>query len=143
MLKYDETLYRSNSFYREIVNHSLQNEKETQELKNLISTLKETLPYASQLPYHNMTQISNTCWQASYITFENNYVNYWNAQANEDCELLLRKAFNSVIRCSTRASTETAQIASVALDSLGILSANNIFDAVSRAMSIINTATGK
>lgn len=139
----DQELYKSNPFYRRLIDQTLENERKRQELQYQIENLRqEMMSYANQIPYHSMTQTSAYTWHASYPAFENNYANYWQNRYNlqQQYEQQCRANFKTAIDAAAHATENTDPVASIVFDSVGLMTADNLFDAVVKTLSIIHKA---
>ena len=73
---------------------------------------------------------------------ENNFVNYWQAQTYNQSiaqQQQLRSIFKAAVTISAMALKNTAPAASIALDGIGILMADNVFEATHSALSLLET----
>lgn len=160
-------LYRTNIFYRDLVDRMLANEKELQirqlELEQQIrqrQAERERLQaeldfresrvfgYANQIPYQSMIPISQTQYKSSYTDMQNDFVRYWSApvqkppakpQLTTEQQEQIRRIFHSAISAAAHSSKLSAPIASLVFDGLGIMTADNLLDAAKIAASIADT----
>ena len=140
----DQELYSSNLFYKQLVDQILENERKREELQREIDSIRhEMVQYANQLPYHAMTQTSTYIWNAPYHTFENNYAAYWMNRyptPQQQYEQQCRQNFKTAIDAAAQATKDSSPVASIVFDSVGLMTASNLFDAVIKTLSIIDKA---
>lgn len=135
--------YRNNPFYRDLIDRTLKNECLLREQRlQLERQRQDMIGYANQLPFHAMQQISPYTWQASYSAIENNYVAYWaNAyQAQQQHEQQCRQNFKNAIDTAAHITEKDCPAASIVFDGLGILTADNLMEAIQKTCSIISKA---
>lgn len=140
----DQKLYSNNMFYKQLIDQILENERKLGGLQHQIDSIRhEMAQYANQLPYHTFTQISPYMWKAPYYVFENNYASYWAHRYpayQQQYELECRQNFKTAIDTASHATKDTNPMASIAFDSIGIMTADNLFEALSKTLSIIDKA---
>ena len=110
--------------------------------------VKSMLGYANQLPYRETTPVRPMQWSASYPAYQDNFVNYWSAPAQSAVQSgapmpnqeELRRVFHSAVDCTAQLTKENAPVPSIIFDGLGLLTAENLFEAAKSALSIIDTA---
>ena len=140
----DQELYSNNLFYKQLVDQILENEHKRQELQRQIDDVRrEMVGYANQLPYDTMAQTSPYMWRASYPVFENNYSNYWVSRYpafQRQYEQQCRQNFRTAVDAAAHATKDTDPVASIVFDSIGLMTADNLLDAVAKTLSIIDTA---
>lgn len=138
----DQNLYLHNLFYKQIVDQIIENERKREELQHQIDDIRrEIVQYANQLPYHTMVQTSSYMWNAPYHTFENNYTNYWigiRPTYQQQYEQQWRQDFKTAIDVAAHATKDTAPVASIVFDGVGLITANNLVEAVIKTISIID-----
>ena len=167
MQNINSELYRTNIFYRDLVDKMLANEKELQirqlELEQQIrqrQTERDRLQaeldfrrrrvfgYANQIPYQSMTPISQTQYKTSFTDMQNNFVRYWSApvqkppakpQLTAEQQEQIRRVFHSAVSAAAHFSKPSAPIISLVFDGLGIMTAGNLLDAAKTAASIADT----
>lgn len=167
MQNINSELYRTNIFYRDLVDRMLANEKELQirqleleqqirqrqaECERLQAELdfrrRRVFGYANQIPYQSMMPISQTQYKSSYTDMQNNFVRYWSApvqkplakpQSTAEQQEQIRRAFHSAVSAAAHFSKPSAPVASLVFDGLGIMTADNLLDAVKTAASIADT----
>lgn len=140
----DQDMYNSNSFYRHLIDQTFEYERKCQELqKQKEKLLQEMIGYANQLPFHAMTQISPYTWHSSYPAFENNYANHWIRNYNlprSQYEKQCRASFKAAVDTAAHVTENTDPIASIIFDSVGLMTADNLLDAVAKLLSLIYKA---
>lgn len=140
----DQELYNSNLFYRQLIDQMLENERKYQEAQCQRESLcQEMRSYANQIPFQTMRQTSPYTWHASYPPLENNYINFWlNNYASErpQCEQQCRQIFKAATDVAALATENTEPVASIVFDGVGLMTADNLFDAVVKILSIIHKA---
>lgn len=165
MQEIDWELYQNNPFYRDLVDHMIENKKQAERLRQQRIAAQESLcaerarsdavyrrqrmiGYANQLPYQQMTIVQPMQWSASYAECQNNFVKYWSvptqsamhpAAFTPDQEEL-RRAFHSAVDWAAQLSKEEAPVPSIIFDGLGVLTAGNLFEAAKSVLSMIDTA---
>ena len=140
----DQELYSSNLFYKQLIDQILENERKREEVQYQIDSMRrEMVQYANQLPYHTMAQTSPYMWRAPYYDFENNYASYWMSrypayqqQYGQQC----RQNFKTAIDTAAYATKDSSPVASIVFDSVGLMTADNLFEAVMKTLSIIDKA---
>lgn len=160
-------LYRTNIFYRDLVDKMLANEKEQQirqlelerqirqrqaECERLQAELdfrrRRVFGYANQIPYQSMTPISQTQYKSSFTDMQDNFVRYWSApvqkppakpQSTAEQQEQIRRAFHSAVSAAAHFSKPSAPAVSLVFDGLGIMTAGNLLDAAKTAASIADT----
>lgn len=130
MQNINSELYRTNIFYRDLVDKMLANEKDQKirqleleqqlrqrqaECERLQAELdfrkSRVFGYANQIPYQSMTPISQTQYKSTFSDIQNNFVRYWSASHPEaaietavDCRTTgansPRISFGNKCRCS-------------------------------------------
>lgn len=140
----DRDLYNSNPFYRHLIDQMFENERKCQELQNQKEKLcQEMIGYANQIPFHAMTQTSPYTWHSSYSALENNYANHWVNNYNlpkQQYEQQCRANFKAAVDTAAHVTENTAPIASIVFDSIGLMTADNLLDAVAKILSLIYKA---
>lgn len=129
-------LYRTNFFYRDLVDKMLANEKEQKirqleleqqirqrqvECERLQAELdfrrRRVFGYANQIPYQSMTPISQTQYKSSYTDMQNNFVLYWSApvqklpakpQLTAEQQEQIRRVFHSAVSTAAHFSKPSA-----------------------------------
>lgn len=167
MQNINSELYRTNIFYRDLVDKMLANEKEQKirqlelehqlrqrqaECERLQAELdfrkSRVFGYANQIPYQSMTPISQTQYKSTFSDIQNNFVRYWSApiqkppskpQLTAEQQEQIRRVFHSAISAVAHFSKPSAPIASLVFDGLGIMTAGNLLDATKTAASIADT----
>lgn len=167
MQNINSELYRTNIFYRDLVDKMLANEKEQKirqleleqqlrqrqaECERLQAELdfrkSRVFGYANQIPYQSMTPISQTQYKSTFSDIQNNFVRYWSAsiqkppskpQLTAEQQEQIRRVFHSAISAVAHFSKPSAPIASLVFDGLGIMTAGNLLDAAKTAASIADT----
>ena len=138
----DQDLYSSNLFYKQLVDQIIENERKLEELQRQSDDIKHAMvQYANQLPYQTMAQTSPYMWNAPYHTFENNYANYWMSRRptyQQQYEQRWRKDFKTAIDVAAYATKDTAPVASIVFDGVGLITANNLVEAVIKTITIID-----
>ena len=141
-MDFDRKMYAENPFYRDMVDKALQRERERNRMMQEL-VHRQAMLYTRQLPYQNMVRTSQSTWNSSYPVMENNFVNYWQAQTcNQSIaqQQQLRSIFKAAVTISAMALKNTSPAASIALDGIGILMADNVFEATHSALSLLETA---
>ena len=140
----DENLYSTQPFYKQLIDHTVQMERERAELQHQIDSIKrEMAAYANQLPYHTMTQISPYTWSAPYSTFNSNYENFWknkyplNQQNSIPPDI---QSFKTAIDAAALLTKDTNPVASIVFDGIGIMTSKNLFEVALKTLSIIDKA---
>lgn len=140
----DQDLYNSNLFYRHLIDQMIENERKYQEAQCQRECLcQEMRSYANQIPFQTMRQISPYTWHASYPALENNYTYYWLDNYNlerQQYEQQCRQIFKAATDVAALATENTAPVASLVFDSVGLMTADNLVDAVGKILSIIHKA---
>lgn len=167
MQNINSELYRTNIFYRDLVDKMSANEKEQQirqlELERQIRQRQaecerlqaesdfrrsRAFGYANQIPYQSMMPINQTQYKSSYTDMQNNFVRYWSApvqkppakpQLTAEQQEQIRRIFHSAVSAAAHFSKPSAPIASLVFDGLGIMTADNLLDAAKTAASIADT----
>ena len=163
MQNINSELYRTNIFYRDLVDKMLANEKEQKirqleleqqlrqrqaECERLQAELdfrkSRVFGYANQIPYQSMTPISQTQYKTSFSDMQNNFVRYWSApvqkpQLTAEQQEQIRRAFHLAVGAAAHFSKPSAPVASLVFDGLGIMTAGNLLDAAKTAASIADT----
>ena len=167
MQNIDGELYRTNGFYRSLVDKMLASEMEWQKRKfeleqqirqrqaererlqaELNFRKSRVFGYASQIPYQSITPISQTQYKSSFMDMQNNFVLYWSApvqkspakpQLTAEQQEQFRCIFHSAVSAAAHFSKPSAPIASLIFDGLGIMTADNLLDAAKIAASIADT----
>ena len=104
------------------------------------------LGYASQFPYQQL-QYNNQNYQIPQKTFTCNWNDYWSPILQQQARSIdyeeLRKQLAKIgIEVIGETAKETNQpILSITADALGILTADNLAEAIQKALSLIRTAT--
>ena len=140
----DQELYSSNLFYKQLIDQILENERKREELQHQIDSIRsEMVQYANQLPYHTMAQTSPYMWRAPYYDFENNYAGYWASRYpthQQQYEQQCRQNFKAAIDTAAHATKDSSPVASIVFDSVGLMTADNLVEAVIKTLSIIDKA---
>ena len=140
----DQELYSSNLFYKQLIDQILENERKREELQHQIDSIRrEMIQYANQLPYHTMAQTSPYMWRAPYHDFENNYTGYWASRCpvhQQQYEQQCRQNFKAAIDTAAHATKDSSPVASIVFDSVGLMTADNLVEAVIKTLSIIDKA---
>lgn len=142
-MDFDRKMYAENPFYRDLVDKALQREYERNQVMQE-PVHRQAMQYTQQLPYQNMVRTSQSTWRSSYPVMENNFVNYWQLQTNNQNiaqQQQLRNIFKAAVTIGAMALKNTAPTASIVLDGIGILMADNVFEATHSALSLLDTAT--
>ena len=138
----DQEMYANNLFYRQIVDHLYKSEYEKEILMSQIELLRhETIGYANQMPYSLMSQESPYMWRAPYSAFENNYTNYWGNKYPMQKQLYesqCRRDFKNAVDAAAYITKDSCPVASIVFDSIGLMTANNLIDAIIKTMSIVD-----
>lgn len=101
------------------------------------------IDYANQIPFHAMMQTSAYTWHSSYSALENNYANHWISNHNlprNQYEKQCRASFKAAVDTAAHVTENTSPIASIVFDSVGLMTADNLFDAVAKILSLIYKA---
>ena len=131
----DYELYSNNRFYRRLVDRAIEDEQIRQKQQALL------IGYANQIPFHTMRQTTPYTLQAQYATIENNYVDYWGkAYQVEQQEQQYRQNFKNAIDAASHVTEETNPVASIVFDGIGLLNADNLYEALNKMHSIITKA---
>ena len=140
----DKDLYSSNLFYKRLIDQIFENERKREELQHQIDSMRrEMVQYANQLPYHTMAQAAPYMWKAPYSAFENNYASYWASRYpthQQQYEQQCRQNFKAAIDAASHATKESSPVASIVFDSVGLMTADNLFEAMIKTLSIIDKA---
>ena len=140
----DQELYSKNLFYKQLIDQILENERKREELQHQIDSIRrEMVQYANQLPYHTMAQTSPCMWRAPYYDFENNYTGYWASRCSvhqQQYEQQCRQNFKAAIDTAAHATKDSSPVASIVFDSVGLMTADNLVEAVIKTLSIIDKA---
>lgn len=103
--------------------------------------------YAGQFPYQQL-QFNNPYYQIPKQTFTDNWGNYWNhvltqrqAISAEYDELRKQIAKYGIDAIGKTAKETNRPIISMAADAIGILTADNLADAIQKTISLLGTAT--
>ena len=142
----DYGLYNVNPFYRQYIDRLLEYERECQELQRQLDNRRRAMmvDYINQMPFRRMTPLSPYVWQASYPTFENNYTNYWGGQYpmhQRQLEEQYRQNFKNAIDAAAKMSENSNPVVSIVFDGIGVMTADNLFEAAVKAVSIIDKAS--
>ena len=124
---------------------------ETSHNKSLVASNKfyddllkqNSMVHANQLPYHTMAQTSPYMWSAPYHDFENNYAGYWTSRYpthQQQYEQQCRQNFKAAIDTAAHATKVSSPVASIVFDSVGLMTADNLVEAVIKTLSIIDKA---
>ena len=104
--------------------------------------------YAGQFPYQQL-QFNSPYYQIPVKTYTCNWDNYWNqvlsqrqAKSTEYNELRKQIAKYGIEAIGKTAKETNRPIISMAADAIGILTADNLADAIQKTISLIGTATG-
>lgn len=153
----DMDLYKTNAFYRELVDEmreieqkqkKLQREQDTANAKREANHRRQMIGYANQIPYSSMIPVSPYQWSVPYTTVENNFVSYWSrawaqkqiAQEERAArQEILCGVFHGAADIAAFAAKQNAPLASIILDGVGLLTAANLAEATKSAMSILDT----
>ena len=140
----DKNLYLTQPFYKELIDHTIKIERERAELQLQIDNIKrEMAAYANQLPYHTMTQTAPYTWRAPYPEFESNYTNYWNNKYPANHQNYIPQdieTFRTAIDTAALVTRDTAPVASIVFDGIGLLTSRNLVEAAIKTLSIIDKA---
>lgn len=160
-------LYQSDPFYRDLVNRMIEDERQTERLRQQYVAARASLRaeqarldaeaayrrhrmlgYANQLPYQQMTLVRPMQWSAPYPVCQNNFVNYWAVPTQSavqpgafiPSQEELRRTFHSAVDCAAQLTREEAPVPSIIFDGLGVLTAGDLLEAVKSVFSMIDTA---
>ena len=167
MQNIDGELYRTNIFYRDLIDKIHANEMAWQKRKfeleqqirqrqaecerlqaELDFRRRRVFGYANQIPYQSMTPIGQTQYKTSFSDMQNNFVRYWSApvqkppakpQLTAEQQEQIRRVFHSAVSAAAHFSKPRAPIVSLVFDGLGVMTADNLLDAAKTAASIADT----
>lgn len=143
--------YCSDNFMNQLTNKIEENNRRIAKLqaeRAQIALMQQAYAYgyAGQFPYQQL-QYSNQAYQMPQQTFTSNWDNYWTKILQQQIQIeeyeekrkQLAKIGFEVIGVTAEATNNP--FLSIAADTFGIITADNLAEAIQKALSIIDTAT--